>query len=51
MKVAGFSFVRNAIKFDFDLSYKNYSTKDRFKLIVEKISGYRIGEYKNYKVV
>ncbi|MFZ4401459.1 MAG: hypothetical protein ACOYO1_15595 [Bacteroidales bacterium] len=38
-------------KFNFDLSYKNYSPKDRLKLFVEKLSGYRIGEYKNYKVV
>ncbi len=38
-------------KFDFDLSYKNYSFKTRLKLIVEKLCGYRIGEYKNYKIV
>ncbi len=38
-------------KFDFDLSYKNYRLKDRFKLFVEKLCGYRIGEYKNYKII
>ncbi|MFZ4413825.1 MAG: hypothetical protein ACOYOV_12145 [Bacteroidales bacterium] len=38
-------------KFDFDLAYKNYSLKDRFKLFVERLSGYRIGEYKNYKIL
>ncbi|MEI6695811.1 MAG: glycosyltransferase family 2 protein [Bacteroidota bacterium] len=38
-------------KFDFDLSYKNYNLKDRFKLFVEKLIGYRIGEYKNYKIL
>lgn len=38
-------------KFDFDISYKNYSFKDRLKLLIEKLFGYRIGEYKNYKVI
>jgi hypothetical protein len=38
-------------KFDFDLSYKNYSTKDRIKLFIENLCGYRIGEYKNYKII
>ena len=35
-------------KFDHDLSFKNYSTKEKIKRILEKITGYRIGEYKNY---
>lgn len=38
-------------KFDFDLSFKNYSLKDRFKLFIENLTGYRIGEYKNYKII
>lgn len=38
-------------KFDFDLSYKNYRFKDKIKLFIEKITGYRIGEYKNYKLI
>ncbi|NVN94825.1 MAG: glycosyltransferase family 2 protein [Bacteroidetes bacterium] len=43
--------VKSNWKFDFDLSYKNYSSKDRFKLFVEKKTGYRIGEYKNYRII
>ena len=35
-------------KFEHDISYKNYSSKEKFKRIFEKISGKRIGEYKNY---
>lgn len=38
-------------KFDFDLSYKNYRIKDKFKMFVEKLTGYRIGEYKNYRII
>jgi hypothetical protein len=34
-------------KFDFDVSKKNYSFKERIKRLV----GYRIGEYKNYKII
>jgi hypothetical protein len=34
-------------KFDFDVSKKNYSLKERLKRLV----GFRIGEYKNYKIV
>ena len=34
-------------KFDFDVSKKNYSLKERIKRFV----GFRIGEYKNYKIV
>ncbi len=34
-------------KFDFDVSKKNYSPKERIKRLV----GFRIGEYKNYKIV
>jgi hypothetical protein len=34
-------------KFDFDVSKKNYSLKERIKRLV----GFRIGEYKNYKIV
>lgn len=37
-------------KFDFDLSYKKYSMKDKIKLFFENLTGYRIGEYKNYKI-
>ncbi len=38
-------------QFDYDLSYKNYSLKDRLKLIIENLCGYRIGEYKNYRII
>jgi glycosyltransferase involved in cell wall biosynthesis len=38
-------------KFDFDLSYNRFSLKDRFKRLVEKLTGWRVGEYKNYKIV
>ena len=34
-------------KFDFDVSKKKYSLKERLKRLV----GFRIGEYKNYKIV
>lgn len=34
--------------FERDISYKNMSFKNRFKYTVEKLTGYRIGEYKNY---
>lgn len=38
-------------KFDYDIARNNYSTKDKLKLLIEKLSGYRIGEYRNYKLV
>ncbi len=38
-------------KFDFDISQKRYKTKEKLKRMIEKLTGYRIGEYKNYKVV
>lgn len=38
-------------KFDFDLAYNRYTMKDKVKRLIEKITGYRIGEYKNYKIV
>jgi len=34
-------------KFDFDVSKKNYSFKER----VKRFLGFRLGEYKNYKIV
>ena len=38
-------------KFDFDISKKNPSLKSRFKMLVEKLTGYRIFEYRNYKKI
>lgn len=34
-------------KFDYDVSKKNYSAKERLK----RLLGFRIGEYKNYKLI
>ena len=38
-------------KFDFDLSKNKYTLKDRFKRFVEKLTGHRPFEYRNYKIV
>lgn len=38
-------------KFDHDLTFKNYSNKEKLKRIIEKVSGYRMGEYKNYILI
>ncbi len=38
-------------KFDFDISKKKYSFKEKIKRFVYSITGYRIGEYKNYKII
>jgi hypothetical protein len=38
-------------KFDYDLSYRRFSLKDRIRLFVESISGYRLWEYRNYKII
>lgn len=38
-------------QFDFDISHKRLRLKDKIKLLIEEVSGYRIGEYKNYKVL
>jgi hypothetical protein len=35
-------------KFDHDISKRNMSIKYRFKMLVEKLTGYRIFEYRNY---
>lgn len=35
-------------KFEHDLSRKNYSNKEKIKRFIEKITGWRIGEYQNY---
>ncbi|MDR3246105.1 MAG: hypothetical protein LBT50_06690, partial [Prevotellaceae bacterium] len=37
-------------KFDHDISKTNLSLKFAFKMLVEKLTGYRIFEYKNYKI-
>ncbi len=35
-------------KFDFDISFNRFRAKDKLKFFVEKLTGWRIGEYKNY---
>ncbi|MFM2208339.1 MAG: hypothetical protein RL213_2314 [Bacteroidota bacterium] len=37
--------------FDFDPTRKRLSFKSRFKMWVERFTGWRIGEYRNYRVV
>ncbi|GAB2576403.1 glycosyltransferase family protein [Spirosoma areae] len=37
--------------FSFDTSQKHYSPRVRFLTFIEKLTGWRIGEYKNYKQV
>jgi len=38
-------------KFDHDISKKNYSVKEKIKRFIYLLTGYRIGEYKNYKII
>ncbi|MCC9166825.1 glycosyltransferase family 2 protein [Pontibacter harenae] len=38
-------------KFNHDLSKNHLKLKDRIKLFVEKITGKRLGEYRNYKII
>ena len=38
-------------KFDHDISTNRYSFKEKMKRIVEKITGHRPGEYKNYRIL
>jgi len=38
-------------KFDYDISCNNFTTKEKFKRFFEKLTSYRIGEYKNYNIV
>lgn len=39
-------------QFDTDISKKNFkSIRYRFLMLIEKLTGYRIGEYKNFKIV
>jgi hypothetical protein len=38
-------------KFDYDISKKKYSLKEKIKRFIYSFTGYRIGEYKNYKLI
>jgi hypothetical protein len=37
--------------FDFDIQQKKYSLKNKILMKIEKLTGWRIGEYKNYKKI
>ena len=37
--------------FDFDIKIKKLSFKNRLKMAIEKLTGWRIGEYRNYRIV
>jgi hypothetical protein len=37
--------------FNFDTRQKRYSARVRFLTFIEKLTGWRIGEYKNYKLI
>ena len=37
--------------FDFDIKVKKLSFKNRIKMAIEKLTGWRIGEYRNYRIV
>ena len=36
--------------FDFDIKVKKLSFKNRVKMSIEKLTGWRIGEYRNYQI-
>lgn len=38
-------------KFDHELSHNSFKLKDRFKRFVERWTGWRIGEFRNYKII
>lgn len=38
-------------KFDHDISIRKYSLKEKAKRLIYSLTGYRIGEYKNYKII
>lgn len=38
-------------KFDFDISKNTFTPKERLKRVVKKITGFQIGEHKNYRVI
>jgi len=37
--------------FNFDVTKKKYSAKEKIKRLISRMIGYRIGEYKNYKLM
>ncbi|MBX7125945.1 MAG: glycosyltransferase family 2 protein [Cyclobacteriaceae bacterium] len=38
-------------KYDRDVSFNRFSMKDRLKMAIERWTGWRVGEYRNYKIV
>lgn len=38
-------------KFDHDISRNNFKAKDKVKRLIENLTGWRIGEFKNYKII
>jgi hypothetical protein len=38
-------------KFDYEISMNNFSTKERIKRFIEKVTGVRLMEYRNYKII
>ncbi len=50
-KVMAGRIARKNWKFDHDISIKRYSFKEKVKRFISGIVGYRIGEYKNYKII
>ncbi|MBS1505165.1 MAG: glycosyltransferase [Bacteroidetes bacterium] len=38
-------------KFDYDITKRKYSLKEKFKRAIYFFTGYRFGEYKNYKII
>ena len=38
-------------QFDHDLSRNRHRLKDRLKQVLERLTGYRLGEYRNYKLI
>ena len=38
-------------RFDHDMSRNHYRFKDRFKQTLERLTGYRLGEYRNYELL
>lgn len=38
-------------KFDHDISRNNPKLKDRIKRIIERLTGWRMGEFRNYKII
>jgi hypothetical protein len=38
-------------KFNYDISRKNLKTKEKLKRFIKKLTGIRIGEYQNYKII